>query len=96
MVAPTGRLVLEHSRRRASPDAAGALAPDARAHGGRQRAVVLRADSRPIDQSRRRPMAARPALAICPGSFDPLTNGHVDIIERAARLFDRVIVGDAR
>ena len=30
--------------------------------------------------------------AICPGSFDPLTLGHVDIIRRAARQFDRVIV----
>ena len=32
-------------------------------------------------------------IAIYPGSFDPLTNGHVDIIERGARLFDRIIVG---
>ena len=31
-------------------------------------------------------------LALYPGSFDPLTNGHVDIIERGARLFDRVVV----
>ena len=31
-------------------------------------------------------------LAVCPGSFDPLTNGHVDMIRRAARLFDRVVV----
>jgi pantetheine-phosphate adenylyltransferase len=31
-------------------------------------------------------------LAIFPGSFDPLTNGHVDIIERGARLFDRIVV----
>jgi pantetheine-phosphate adenylyltransferase len=30
--------------------------------------------------------------AILPGSFDPLTNGHVDLIQRAARLFDRVVV----
>ncbi len=30
--------------------------------------------------------------AICPGSFDPVTNGHLDIISRAARTFDRVIV----
>ena len=32
------------------------------------------------------------SVAIYPGSFDPLTNGHVDIIERGARLFDRIIV----
>jgi pantetheine-phosphate adenylyltransferase len=33
---------------------------------------------------------------IYPGSFDPLTNGHLDVIRRAARLFDRVIVAVAR
>jgi pantetheine-phosphate adenylyltransferase len=33
-----------------------------------------------------------PTLAVYPGSFDPLTNGHVDIIARGARLFDRIIV----
>ena len=33
---------------------------------------------------------------ICPGSFDPLTNGHLDVIERATKLFDRVIVAVAR
>ena len=32
-------------------------------------------------------------IAICPGSYDPVTNGHLDIIGRAARVFDRVIVG---
>ena len=31
-------------------------------------------------------------LAVYPGSFDPLTNGHVDIIRRGAKLFDRIIV----
>ena len=31
-------------------------------------------------------------LAVYPGSFDPLTNGHVDIILRGARLFDRIVV----
>ncbi|MBU0610748.1 MAG: pantetheine-phosphate adenylyltransferase [Armatimonadetes bacterium] len=34
-------------------------------------------------------------IAYCPGSFDPITNGHLDIIERAAQLFDRVIIGVA-
>ena len=36
-----------------------------------------------------------PTLAVYPGSFDPLTNGHVDIIARGARLFDRIIVAIA-
>lgn len=31
-------------------------------------------------------------ICVCPGSFDPITNGHVDIIERAAKMFDKVIV----
>ncbi len=30
--------------------------------------------------------------AVCPGSFDPVTNGHLDIVERAAGLFDEVVV----
>ena len=33
---------------------------------------------------------------IYPGSFDPLTNGHLDVIQRATKLFDRVIVAVAR
>ncbi len=31
-------------------------------------------------------------IAVCPGSFDPVTLGHLDIVRRASRLFDRVIV----
>jgi pantetheine-phosphate adenylyltransferase len=31
-------------------------------------------------------------VAIYPGSFDPLTNGHVDIIQRGSRLFDRIVI----
>jgi pantetheine-phosphate adenylyltransferase len=34
--------------------------------------------------------------AICPGSYDPVTNGHVDIIKRAAGIFDRIVVGVVR
>lgn len=36
------------------------------------------------------------ASALCPGSFDPVTNGHIDIIERTARYFDEVIVAVIR
>ena len=32
-------------------------------------------------------------IAVCPGSFDPVTNGHIDIIERASMMFDELIVG---
>jgi len=31
--------------------------------------------------------------AICPGSYDPVTNGHLDVIARAAGIFDRVVIG---
>jgi pantetheine-phosphate adenylyltransferase len=34
-----------------------------------------------------------PRVAVCPGSYDPVTNGHLDVITRAARVFDRVVVG---
>ena len=39
-------------------------------------------------------MATRPSgrVAVYPGTFDPLTNGHVDIIQRGAALFDRIVV----
>jgi pantetheine-phosphate adenylyltransferase len=40
----------------------------------------------------RSPRALGDKVAVYPGSFDPITNGHLDILERALRLFDRVIV----
>lgn len=38
----------------------------------------------------------RPVVAIYPGSFDPMTNGHLDLIDRGSRLFDRLIVSILR
>jgi pantetheine-phosphate adenylyltransferase len=38
-------------------------------------------------------MAPDNRIAICPGTFDPITNGHLDIIGRASAMFDSVIVG---
>jgi pantetheine-phosphate adenylyltransferase len=37
-----------------------------------------------------------PVTAICPGAYDPVTNGHLDVIRRAAEIFDRVVVGVVR
>jgi pantetheine-phosphate adenylyltransferase len=37
-------------------------------------------------------MSEAPRIAVCPGSYDPITNGHVDVITRVSRLFDEVIV----
>jgi pantetheine-phosphate adenylyltransferase len=39
---------------------------------------------------------AEPVTCICPGSYDPVTHGHLDIIRRAAGIFERVIVGVVR
>ncbi len=38
----------------------------------------------------------QPVTAICPGSYDPVTFGHLDVISRAAAIFDRVVVGVVR
>ena len=40
--------------------------------------------------------AGGPVTAICPGTYDPVTNGHLDIIRRAAAIFDRVVVAVVR
>ena len=37
----------------------------------------------------------KPKVAVYPGSFDPITLGHLDVVKRAAHLFDRVVVGVA-
>ena len=37
-----------------------------------------------------------PVTAICPGAYDPVTNGHIDVIARAADIFERVVVGVVR
>ena len=40
--------------------------------------------------------ARKPVIAVYPGSFDPVTNGHLDLIERGAQIFDQLIVAIAR
>jgi len=37
-------------------------------------------------------MTPDPRIAVCPGSYDPITNGHLDVIQRAAAMFDEVVV----
>jgi pantetheine-phosphate adenylyltransferase len=41
-------------------------------------------------------VSGKARIALCPGAYDPVTNGHLDIVERAAAIFDRVIVGVVR
>ena len=38
------------------------------------------------------PDSSRPHIAVCPGSYDPITKGHIDIITRASEIFDELIV----
>jgi len=38
-------------------------------------------------------MAERDGTVVCPGSYDPVTNGHLDIITRSSQVFERVVVG---
>jgi pantetheine-phosphate adenylyltransferase len=38
-------------------------------------------------------MSPSEKIAVCPGSYDPVTNGHLDIIKRASKVFDKVVVG---
>jgi pantetheine-phosphate adenylyltransferase len=38
-------------------------------------------------------MAPDPRIAVCPGSYDPITHGHIDVITRASHMFDELIVG---
>lgn len=40
-------------------------------------------------------MTVNPRVAVYPGTFDPITNGHIDLVDRAAPLFERLIVGVA-
>lgn len=37
-------------------------------------------------------MNSNKRIAVCPGSYDPVTNGHLDVISRASRIFDEVVV----
>lgn len=49
-------------------------------------------DSKPQDT---RLQDTGPRIALYPGTFDPITNGHIDLVQRAAKLFDRVVVAIA-
>src|SRR5205823_4206831 len=66
---------------------------------GRARAAARQAHEPPLRFRAPHPLRALGAhlnTAICPGSYDPVTFGHVDVIERAAGLFDRVVVAVVR
>lgn len=48
---------------------------------------------RPLAESGAGPNSSKPHVAFYPGSFDPVTYGHLDVVSRGRRLFDRLVVG---
>ncbi|HEX5065291.1 MAG TPA: pantetheine-phosphate adenylyltransferase [Myxococcota bacterium] len=106
ILAPGGTLVLECGRRHDLPTPEGFAVVEER-HYGDTRVVRYVAGSGPhervpagvtqSDRSRRRMSSTRPEhrIALFPASFDPVTNGHLDIVRRARRLFDEVVLAVA-
>ena len=92
VLAPGGRLVLERDRRSDDPVPLG-LSPLFDRVYGDTRVVVLQRGPQAEDANQE--ALAMSATAIYPGTFDPLTNGHVDIVTRGLRMFDRVILAIA-
>ncbi len=100
-----GLVVVEGSRRHPVPVVAGLQRIDERSYGGTRLALLERAGARaprprdpesPTEERQRMPRDARqPTVTLFPASFDPVTNGHLDIVSRSLKIFDRVIVAVA-
>jgi pantetheine-phosphate adenylyltransferase len=84
-----GVLVLERDRRSSDQSPPGLTATRDRLYGDTRVVMYCRPAPQPA------PEATMPTAAIYPGSFDPLTNGHVDIVQRGLKTFDRVILAVA-
>ncbi len=94
-LAPGARVVWESaSRDDPAPAPAGLAFGDARRYGDSRLTVYLRATSE--EQVRVTDQREGAMIAIYPGSFDPITLGHLDLVRRGARLFDRLYVCVAR
>ena len=89
LVAPDGRVVAKHFWRTPPPAAVGLLASERERRFGETALTFYR---RRDPTAGRREHGGRMSVAVYPGSFDPITNGHLDIVERAANVFDRVVV----
>ena len=85
LVRPGGLVVIERDRRTIDPAAEGLSLMRERVYG----------DTRVATWERRREGSPMPTAAIYAGSFDPLTNGHVDIVHRGLKTFDRVVLAIA-
>ena len=76
LLAPEGRVVIESGE---APAAGMIGKKDTRRYGGTYVTILERSEITMI-------------VAVCPGSFDPITTGHLDIIRRASKVFDHVVV----
>lgn len=96
VLAPGGVLVLERDRRTGDPSPVG-LSPIFERVYGDTRVVMLQRAPRAQGHAgdRTEETCVVTTAAIYPGSFDPLTNGHVDILTRGLKMFDRVILAIA-
>ena len=79
---PDGRVVAKHFWRDAPPARVGLLASERERRFGETALTFYR-----------RVDGGRMSVAVYPGSFDPITNGHLDIVGRAVAVFERVVIG---
>ena len=90
LLAPGGLIVVDHPAGEPPPAQIGSLVlVDRRVFG--DTAVALFAAAEPLPEGSR--SAHMDRVAIYPGSFDPVTHGHLNIIDRALQVFDRLVVG---
>jgi pantetheine-phosphate adenylyltransferase/16S rRNA (guanine(966)-N(2))-methyltransferase RsmD len=97
LLAPDARVVVEHDRRNPpEPRHGGLVRTDLRRYGDTELSLYRNEsppDAGPADLPHAVTMSqTTPTVAVYPGTFDPVTNGHIDILERSLMLFDRVIV----
>jgi pantetheine-phosphate adenylyltransferase len=96
ILAPGATLVVEGSRREALPAVPGLVLLDRRRYGD---TVVIRlrpAGARGEAGGARVTTTQRPRIALFAGTFDPVTNGHLDLVHRARRVFDELVVAVGR
>jgi len=97
ILAPDAIVVAEHDARAPSPQAVGVLSKQRSRRFSEAVLTFFSAAAATQPTSKGAPMSEKRAVAIAvyPGSFDPVTNGHLDVIERAAELFQEVVVAVA-
>lgn len=95
LLAAGGQVVLETARRDPLPSPAGLVILDARRYGDTLITRLVAATSQEGSQDPMSVPGGAERVALFPASFDPLTNGHLDVIHRSLKVFDRLIVAIA-